>query len=170
VSRSAGSHLGCQPWYDRVERLNTEKLHTSFMPPTLPSGPIVPRFYTLTHSDTTGDLYLTIGPEYNRAQTSGWYTRLMRDEVFGEWREAEKGPALHVHCHVSGGWILGFAGMRDAIFRRELPLALEALRFGDGEFLEAQPGLDEAPVFVHFHAKEARYNRVETWGVLSDYR
>ena len=45
------------------------------------NGPVTPRCYTLTHSDTTGDLFLTVGPEFDRAQISGWYTRLMRSQV-----------------------------------------------------------------------------------------
>ena len=150
-------------------RLRPEKLHVQFAPDTAPEGPVSPRRYTLTHSDATGDLFLTIGSDYDRQQISGWYTRLMRDEVLAEWREEEDGPALHVHCHVSGGLVVGSAGWRDAIFRRELPLVLEAFRFGDRELFEAQPELDQAPIWVHFHATRPRYNRVESWGTPADY-
>jgi hypothetical protein len=62
------------------------------------------------------------------------------------------------------------AGMRDGIFRSELPLALEALRQGDHALFEAQPALDGAPLWVHFHATQPRYDRVERWGTLADYR
>ena len=94
----------------------------------------------------------------------------MRDEVLTEWQEEENGPALHVHCHVSGGLVLGLPRMRLAIFRREMPLVLESLRFGDRALYEAHPELDEAPIQVHFQATQARYNRIETWGVPADYR
>lgn len=43
----------------------------------------MPRAYTLTHSDRTGDLFLSIGPKHDEAQVAGLYTRLMRDE---SWR------------------------------------------------------------------------------------
>jgi hypothetical protein len=132
-------------------------------------GPLLPRRYTLTHSDSTGELFLTIGPEYDKEQISGLYTRLLRDEVLAEWRDDAQGPALHVHCHVSGGLVMGPAGWRDQIFRRELPLVLEALRYGDRGLLDARPDLDEAPIRVHFHASQARYDRVESWGTPSDY-
>jgi len=148
-----------------MSRLKPEKLHVRFLPGAAPEGPVTPRRYTLTHSDATGDLFLTIGPDYDRRQISGWYTRLMRDEVLAGWREEEDGPALHVHCHVSGGLVVGPAGWRDAIFRQELPLVLEALRFGDRHLFEAQPELDQAPIWVHFNATQPRYNRVESWGV-----
>jgi hypothetical protein len=150
-------------------RLKPEKLHVGFAPDTAPEGPVAPRRYTLTHSDATGDLFLTIGSDYDRQQISGWYTRLMRDEVLAEWRDEGDGPALHVHCHVSGGLVLGPAGWRYAIFQRELPLVLEAFRFGDRRLFEAQPELDQAPIWVHFHAAQSRYNRGESWGTPADY-
>ena len=58
----------------------------------MPGGPLTPRRYTLTHSDSTDDLFLTIAPEVNQRQVSSWYTRLMRDEVVAEWQESEDGP------------------------------------------------------------------------------
>ena len=132
-------------------------------------GPVSPRCYTLTHSDRTGDLYLAIGPSYDREQISGWYARLMRDEVLAEWRQEEKGPALHLHCHVSGGLALGPAGWRDTIFHHELPLVLEALRYGDRALYGARSELDQAPIRVHFHARQARLDRIEAWGTPADY-
>lgn len=152
-----------------MSRLKREKLHVLFAPGTTPTEPLVPRRYTLTHSDATGDLFLTIGGEYDNAQLSGWQARLMRDEVLAEWQVEGATPGLHVHCHVSGGLLLGPAGVRDAIFRRELPLALEALRHGDGELFATRPELDQATVWVHFHSSQARYNRVEDWGRPADY-
>jgi len=153
-----------------MSRLRPDKLYTRFAPGAAPEGPRTPRRYTLTHSDRTGDLFLTVGPEYDRRQLTGWQTRLMRDEVLGEWVEGKDGPVLHVHCHVSGGLSLGPASVRMAIFRRELPLVLECFRFGDRAFYEAHPELDAAPVQVHFHAAQARYNRIEPWGTPVDYR
>lgn len=153
-----------------VRRLRPEKLHVRFLPGTTLEGPVVPRCYTLTHSDATGDLFLTIGPEHDRKQISGWHTRLMRDEVLAEWGDEEDGPILHVHCHVSGGLVIGSAGWRYAIFQRELPLVLESFRFGDRRLFEMHPMLDRAAIWVHFHATQPRHDRVESWGVLSDYR
>ena len=151
-------------------RLRPEQLHVRYTGGAAREGPPRPRRYTLTHSDMTGELFLTIGADYDRAQISGLYTRLMRDEVLAEWREDEEGPALHVFCHVSGGLALGPAGWRDAIFRHELPLVLEAFRYGDRGLFEAQPELDGAPVLVHFRSTRRRYRRVEQWGTLSEYR
>jgi hypothetical protein len=93
---------------------------TSTMDPAPPRS----RKYTLTHNDITGSLCLTIGADYNQQQISGFYTRLLRDEVIAEWvAVGASGYALHVYCHVSGEerW-LAPPLLRNYIFRREMPL------------------------------------------------
>lgn len=152
-----------------MKRLNTEKLHVTCLGDAGRDGPVFPRRYTLTHSDVTGDLFLSIGTEYDSERTSHWYTRLMRDEVLAEWGAEDGEPRLMVHCHVSGGVVFGWSGMRDSIFRRELPLALEAIRFGDRFLIQAHPELDGSVVRVGFHATQSCYDVKEDWGQLKDY-
>ena len=152
-----------------MSRLNPDKLHVTFTEPTAPEGPLTPRRYTLTHSDRTGDLFLTIGADYDHRQVSGWYARLMRDEVLAEWQEDDTGAALHVYCHVSGGLALGPSSWRFSIFQTELPLGLEAFRYGDEGLFESHEELDSAPIWVHLHAAEKRYDVVERWGVPADW-
>jgi hypothetical protein len=153
-----------------LKRLHPGKLHVEFAAGTDREAPLLPRCYTLTHSDRTGDLYLKIGASYEREQISGWYARLMRDEVLAEWRQEAHRVSLHLHCHVSGGLVLGPAAWRDSIFHHELPLVLEALRYGDRALYEAHPELDQAPIQIHFHARQARFDRVEEWGMPAKYR
>jgi hypothetical protein len=153
-----------------MSRLQPRKLHVRLGAGVTAEGPLTPRRYTLTHSDTSGDLFLTVGLEYNAEQISGWYTRLMRDEVLAEWQEDDAGPSLHVYCHVSGGLVFGPAGWRYAIFRQELPLVLEAFRHGDRQLFAAHLGLDNAPITVHFRSHRRRYRRTERWGTPTDYR
>jgi hypothetical protein len=153
-----------------MDHLNPEKLHIRFLDGSTNDGPLNPRCYTLTHSDTTGELFLTIGPSYDHEQISGWYTRLMRDEVLAAWGKDEDKMTLHVHVHVSGGLILGSAKWRDKIFRRHMPLVLEAFRYGDRDLVKKQPELEQALIKVHFHASTPKHDRIETWGTLGDYR
>lgn len=153
-----------------MNHLNPEKLHTRFLNGTTDAGPRIPRCYTLTHSDTTGELFLTIGPTYDQEQISGWYTRFMRDEVLAAWEMDEEGMSLHVHAHVSGGLILGSAKWREKIFRRHMPLVLEAFRYGDLALVVKYPELDQAPLVIHFHAPTPKDDLIETWGTLGDYR
>ena len=150
-----------------MRRLNPKKLHVRYTPPTSEEGPIHPRCYTLTHSDRTGDLFLTVGAEYDTKQIRGLYTRLMRDEVLAEWRQSEEGSELHVHCEVGRG--IGSAKMRENILRRELDLVLEAFRYGDRLFFEKHPSLDSARIRVHFHARKKVNDKEEDWGKPVDW-
>jgi hypothetical protein len=152
-----------------VSRLDPGKLHVRLAENTLADEPVIPRCNTLTHSDATGELFLTVAAQYDRGQISGVYTRLLRDEVLAEWKSDGDRYELVVHCHVSGGFVLGTAAWRYAIFRRELPLVLEAFRHGDSALYEKHPPLDGARVSVRFHAKQERFDRTEDWGTPSDY-
>jgi hypothetical protein len=153
-----------------MTRLIPEKLHVKYLPDTSPDSPASPRYYTLTHSDSTGDLYLTIGQRYDRKQVSKWYTRLMRDEVLAELRREPQAYSLNVYCHVSGGFVFGRAKWRYEIFCSELSLALEAIRHGDKAFFDQDPRFDQIPVLVNFKSTDERYNKTEKWGVLGDYK
>lgn len=93
------------------------------------------------------------------------YTRFLRDEVLAEWADG----SLHVHCHVRGSadWWLAPRQLRDFIFRREMPLVLDTVRFADRDFLSQHAQLSDAPVLVHFHDRDAHV--VECWGTLNDF-
>jgi hypothetical protein len=75
-----------------------------------------------------------------------------------------------VYCHVSGGFIIGTAKWRYNIFQSELPLVLEAIRYGDRTLFEKNPQLDNTPVLIHFQSSNSKFNKDENWGVMADYR
>jgi hypothetical protein len=150
-------------------QLIPEKLHVNYINGAQENGPKFPRAYTLTHSDLSGDLYLTIGKTYDRRKVSGLYTRFMRDEVLAEWSNDEQ-PCLHVHCHVSGGLVFGSPGYREATFRYHMPMVLEAFRSGDAKLIEKHPELAQALVILHFHTRQRKRERAETWGILENYK
>jgi hypothetical protein len=151
-----------------MSRLRSEKLTVIYAGDVTKIDPIAPRRYTLTHSDATGKLTLTIGSEYDLKQISGWYTRLMRDEVLAEWIKRDSLYSLDVYCHVSGGLIFGGSSMRESIFLNELPLVLEALRFGDRLLFDRHVELDDAVIRIHLQ-KSSRDYRVVEMGTPRDY-
>ena len=152
-----------------MANLNPNKLHKCYKDGTSPDGPLTPRLYTLTHSDITGELFLTIAPSYNIPQISGLYTRLMRDEVLAEWKE-EAEVTLHVYCHVSGGLVLGSSGFRYSTFTYHMPMVLEAFRYSEQHLVNTHPELAHAPILVHFHYSGQKSVITEEWGVFDDYR
>ncbi|CAK9311015.1 unnamed protein product [Citrullus colocynthis] len=129
-----------------------------------------PRTYTLTHSDITSKLTLAISQSINNSQLQGWYNWLQRDEVVGEWKKVKGKMSLHVHCHISGGHFLLdlCAKLRYFIFRKELPVVLNAFVHGDVDLFNNYPELQEALVWVYFHSKIPQFNKVECWGPLKD--
>ncbi len=128
------------------------------------TAPLIPRRYTLTHSDETGELFLTIAPDFSFYQLTA-----MRDEVLGEWMKADDTFRYYVYLHIDGPFGQGTEAIRDTIFRRELPLALKAIRYGDKLFFEAQPEMDHYPIIVYFLSFYPEYNKIEDWGTFADY-
>ena len=149
-----------------MSHLDPDMLHVTFASGATAEGPLTPRRYTLTHSDATGELFLTIGQEYDRKQIAGWYTRLIRDEVLAEWQAGEP-PVLHVHCHVSGGLVVGTAGWRKSIFRQHMPMVLQAFRLGDRGCWRRIRRLPRRRCRVHFHARQKRLQEHRVLGGIS---
>lgn len=148
-----------------MTRLRPERLHVDIQ---VDESQKLPHRYTLTHSDKTGELFLTVANEFDKEQISGWYTRIMRDEVLAEWQMLGNEPSLHVYCHISGGLVFGSAGMREAIFRREMPLVLEAIRYGDSKFFEKNPEFDNASIIIHFQ-KYGKDHKIEKFSIPSNF-
>jgi hypothetical protein len=144
---------------------------------------VLPRRYTLTHSDTTGDLFLTIGAGYDWTALTTWQVRAMADEVVAEWvvvdsegrssdavEDAAQGaPKFVVHCRAQGGWLFFRTKTRIEMFRGYMPMCLEAMRNGDRAYLDAHPELDAAPVEVKWHFRGRRRDERESGGTLGEY-
>lgn len=94
----------------------------------------------------------------------------MRDEVLAELIGHEDSTVFRIYCHVSGGFVLGTAKWRYNIFCSELPLVLEALRYGDSAVFESNPELDNSPVMIHFQSTNSRFDKVKILGTMADYR
>lgn len=150
---------------DILKRLNPDKLYVEFRTGITMTEPAIGRKYTLTHSDITAELFLTIGLQFAYDKVNP-----MRDEVLAEWRTNNGFPFLYVYVYVDGQFDPEVSAVRNRIFRRELPLALEAIRYGDRKFFVAHPDLDNAPIWIHFDSTNPWYNRLENWGTPNDYK
>ncbi|MFX1312421.1 MAG: staygreen family protein [Promethearchaeota archaeon] len=152
-----------------MSNLNPKKLHIVYKDLIEANRLTLPRKYTLTHSDTTGDLFLTIGTEYDYKKISKFYTRLMRDEVLAEWQLNNNTYELHIFLHVSGGFVFGWASLRDRIFRHHLPLVLKAIRYGDKLIFSSLPILNDCHIYVHFNSKNKKFNKIEDYGQINEF-
>lgn len=146
------------------------KLHVRFADGVETTSPLSPRRYTLTHSDLTGDLFLTIGADFDQKALRALQVRLERDEVLGEWVDAEEGPRLELRMAAQGGLpIFGTGAMRCDIFRGYRPVVVGAIHYGDRGLTEAHPMLDDAPVVARFTWRDGRVTS-EEWGRFGDWR
>jgi len=93
----------------------------------------------------------------------------MRDEVLAELSRNVDNFVFRVYCHVSGGFVIGTAKWRYNVFKSELPLVLEAIRYGDKALFEKNPELDHIPVYIHFLSDKRLYNIIEQWTTLDAY-
>ncbi|WP_173918160.1 staygreen family protein [Halobacillus sp. Marseille-Q1614] len=144
-----------------------QKLSVEFREGVTPTSPIRPRRYTLTHSDYTAELFLTIGPKYAFDKLNP-----MRDEVLGEWAQTGRSYNYWVYIYVDGEgpFHKDTVTLRNYVFRRELPLALQAIRYGDREFFAAHPGFDTLPIIVYFISVSPQFNKKEFWGTFAKYQ
>lgn len=148
-----------------MSRLNPDKLSVEFREGVAQTEPITSRRYTLTHSDITAELFLTIGLTYAYDKINS-----IRDEVLGHWINIGEGYFYYVYLYVGDQFCPSVSAMRDAIFRKELPLALEAIRYGDRKFFSVHLELDHVPIVVHFNSMNPYINRIEKWGTFQDYK
>lgn len=124
-----------------------------------------PRCYTLTHSDETGDLFLVIASDYNYEKLSS-----NRDEVLGEWRTNDyKNYYFYVYLRLDGEDGISSTKYRNQIFVRELPTALQAIKYGDPYLFTAYPQFNNAPIYVYFQSQDPNYNRIEYYKTFNDY-
>lgn len=149
--------------------LKKEKIHVKCKKELNRNDSFIPRKYTLTHSDFTGDLFLSINCDYDLDEINDFYTKMMRDEVLAEWLKEDEKFELHIYLHVSGGFIFGWAGLRNKIFRYHLPDVLRTIRYGDSKLFEFFPELDQSPIIVHFQSNRKKYDKIERYGQLEDF-
>jgi Staygreen protein len=132
----------------------------------------LPRRYVLTHSDRAGDVFLTIGREYDHEALDQPQTRRMRDEVLAELTGGDQ-PQLKVTCLVSVEGLTGKEAnpsLRRKVFEKEMPFVLAVIRYGDRFFYERHPDLDQAPAIVEFRSTDPKYQSSAEYGPVTDYR
>ncbi|MBQ9014176.1 MAG: DUF3888 domain-containing protein [Bacilli bacterium] len=146
-------------------RFQPEKLNVSYKDEVGIKTFLPPRKYTLTHSDESGELFLSIGKKYDLDQIN--YN--IRDEVLGSWEKDDKDYLL-ITLEVDNGEGISNTIKRDKIFRQKLTLALIAIVYGDNLFFENNKELYEAPVRVKFNSKFSEYDSLEELGKVEDYK
>ena len=149
-----------------MSEFNPDKLSVTYLPPASIFNPIDHRKYTLTHSDSTGELFLSIGCQYELENIN----LNMRDEVLGEWRREKGQYTLCGKVYISNGeFDEKLSNVRFMIFKKELPLALSAIVNGDKGFYMYYPWLLDAPIYIYFDSIFPEYNQILYFGTPRQY-
>ena len=94
----------------------------------------------------------------------------MRDEVRIAWMQSDKKLVLFGSVIVDGEDVIGNALIRNNIFYKEMPTALQALREADRFLFEQEPALDDTPVFIHFISSNPEYDKTYDFGAIGTYK
>ncbi len=150
-----------------MSAFNPEKLFVRIIPPANSVQPIHGRRYTLTHSDTTAQIFLDIGYVYNDEAIN----KKMRDEVLAEWRRTGNGGFnLIGKAYVDGGeFSQDTAKLRLTIFKKEMDTAIKAMIYGDLPFISRYPALLDAPIYIRYESNFPQYNQTFYYGTPRKY-
>lgn len=148
-----------------MRKLNPLKVFVQYRDRMKPYEPVNGRKYTITHSDTTAELFVFVAENYAKDQITS-----MRDEVRVAWEQDKKGLALIGSVIVDGIGVIGNTYIRDKIFFNEMPTALQALRQADRFLFDEEPNLDDTPVFIHFISSNPAFDKTYDFGVIGIYK
>ena len=148
-----------------MKALNPQKVFVQYRDAMTPSNPIIGRKYTITHSDTTAELFVFISNNFAEDQITN-----IRDEVRIAWQQNKNKLVLMGSVLVDGIGVVGKPEIRNKIFYNEMPTALQALRQADRFLFDENPKLDSTPILIHFISSSNSYDKVYSFGVIGDYR
>ncbi|PYZ94942.1 hypothetical protein CR194_05335 [Salipaludibacillus keqinensis] len=143
------------------------KLSVTFIPPATFCNPVLQRKYTLTHSDETGELFLSVGLTFDNNAID----MTMRDEVIAEWKQDRNGLMILKGCAFvdAGMFDEQTASIRYTIFKREMALALMGMINGDSAFFPCHPTLLDSPIFIQYVSIFPQFHHVSYEGTPRDF-
>lgn len=147
-----------------MDNFDTTKINIELRNKVDIAAPVLGRSYTVTHSDDTGDIFVTIGTDFAVDRFGPLNDQvLLRMECFnGQFQ-------------LNGLVCLDLPGskfsikQRSDIFSEKMYLALMSIRYADSYFYEKCCSRDTIPVYMHFYSKDPRYDRVHYFGEIGDY-
>ncbi|MFB9757043.1 staygreen family protein [Ectobacillus funiculus] len=149
-----------------MSNFDPTKLFVTFLPPANLYEPVINRKYTLTHSDVTEKLFLSIGYTYDTYAID----QHLRDELVAQWTNKHEKLVLFGKVYISGGeFDEKTAGKRFYIFQKEMAMALKAIVNGDKQLYTYFPSLLTAPIYIYFESVYPDFSRVVYYGMPKQY-
>lgn len=150
-----------------MSTFDPQKVSLKFFSPADSNHPVEGRKYTLTHSDITGELFLSVGCAFDYESID----QQMRDEVIADWKRDRYGRYfLSGEAYVDGGeFSKEVSEVRFNIFKKEMGTALKGMLYGDRQFFANYPFLLDAPMYIRFNSTYPEFNQTFYFGTLRDY-
>lgn len=155
-----------------MQPFDASRVHVEYRDGVTRRSPLKGRKYTVTHSDDTGELYVTVGLTHAIDKVGP-----LRDEVFLDFELNGRQPAFYGTVLIDSANLpeeskkfVKDSQKRTDIFLREMPIALRAIRSADRQLFEQIPKLDTIPVYIWFQSDSNTYNKLYDFGTMADYK
>lgn len=148
-----------------MREINPQKVFVQYRDIMKPCDPVIGRKYTVTHSDTTADLFVFTASKFAEDQVTS-----IRDEVRVAWEQYNNEFILIGLVTVSGYGVVGNDDIRNNIFIREMHIALQAIRQADRFLFDNYPKLDDTPIFIHFLSINPIYDKIYDFSTIGSYK
>ncbi|KGX92573.1 hypothetical protein N781_14665 [Pontibacillus halophilus JSM 076056 = DSM 19796] len=144
---------------------NPNAVYVQYRPDIHHFTPYLERKYTLTHSDETAQLFLTVSKQFA-------YDTLNpeRDEVFATWIPNYEGVVFQGSVFVGDESIPRQRQFRRyTIFHKEMETALRSIFYGERWLLQAYPFLLYSPIHIQFNSNLPYYHQNLFFGYVYQY-
>ena len=148
-----------------MSEFDSSRVHSEFRQGITTTSPIYNRAYTVTHSDETGELFITIGTEHAYDKVDE-----LRDEVLLRIQQLDGKLMFYGTVLINEEGDQRNATMRNEIFLKEMPIAIEGMKAADRAMWEQNPMLLDLPVCIWFQSSDPEYNQFYDFGKLREIK
>jgi len=149
-----------------MEKLYSNKLSVTIIPPATAYDPVDKRKYTLTGPNEDGIRFLAIGYKYEMSLVNA----KMEDMLTAEWKPKLGEYLLAGKVYVSGGeHDQHSAKERYMELQAELPGAISMMIHGDRDLYKHVPWLLDAPIYIEFDSTYNQYRTIQYAGTPRQY-
>jgi|GEM_PF-5287884 len=148
--------------------------------------------YTLDHNDSTGHRILKISQEFQ--EKPGFYAKIMRDSIFGQWQNIDGNPTLDISMHVNdnpegpgASWEAGArenklipptfskeiakigGELRKKIFKDHVQDAIQSVVLASKDLIDQFPELKDAKVQLRYLSDLPEVNETTPAGNIQEH-
>lgn len=128
----------------------------------------LPRKYTSTHSDETGEIFLAVDKKYYKPYLENEESQKVESQVIGKWVKKKNKYKILLKVVVSSEKNPN-AKLRYDIYQRELPHVLKTIALAESCTMKHDDNIKKAKIYVKFDSIDPKYQKVQYWGRLSKW-